>query len=303
MAHLPPIAQAIIQTVAYVDIFDYPLTLPEIHRYLIGHTTTIDELHDIIHHTLIPHQLQCQDHFYTLPQRQSIVATRQQRTTNAAQLWPVAHQYARQIAQLPFIHMIAVTGSLAVDNPDPHADIDYFIITTSGRLWLARALTILVVRLAARHGHHLCPNYFLAHDALALPHHDLYIAREIAQMIPLYGLETYQLFRHQNLWVNNYLPNATTPPPLNNNIPGHQPLPPRPPLTRLLTPLLASPLASPLETWEMNRKIHKFTRHNQASETSFSPQWCKGHFHDHAQRILNQYDEQLQQLQPDTHEQ
>jgi len=180
------LAAAVVKTVAYADIFDYPLTAGEMHRYLKGVAAPAARVQTLLTNgTLIPGRLARRDAYYTLPGREQIIATRLRREQIAAHLWPYARAYGMRIARLPFVRMVAVTGSLAVNNPVAEADIDYFIITVPGRVWIARALTILMVRLAARQGIHLCPNYFLSAAKLIFTEQSLYAAHELAQMVPL----------------------------------------------------------------------------------------------------------------------
>lgn len=298
---LPGVEAAIVRTVAYVDVFDYPLTADEVHRYLVGVPASKDAVKTILGNGhLVPQRLAQYQGYFTLPGREAIVATRQRRTAIARQMWPAARQYGRIIAGLPFVRMVAVTGSLAVNNVEPEADIDYLVVTQNGRLWLCRALVILVVRLAARRGVALCPNYFLAERALAFESRDLYSARELAQMVPLAGLELYQQMRQLNPWTADFLPNA-----------GGYPLQAAgvPPISRpvrfgrsVAQAVLQTPAGAALERWEMNRKIRKFSQQSQATsrngtiESAFCPDWCKGHFENHGRRILDTFNQKLERL-------
>jgi hypothetical protein len=196
--------------------------------------------------------------------------------------------------------MVAVTGSLAVNNVEPEADIDYLVVTQNGRLWLCRALVILVVRLAARRGVALCPNYFLAERALDFQTRDLYTARELAQMIPIAGLELYQRMRQLNRWTADFLPNAGGSPQRVLTV-----APPSPPVRFgrwLAQGLLQTAAGAGLERWEMKRKIRKFTRQSHATsrngtiESAFCPDWCKGHFENHGRRILDTFNQKLARL-------
>ena len=123
-------------------------------------------------------------------------------------LWEQAQFYADWIARLPFVRMVALTGSLAAGNAEDGADIDYLIVTEPGRLWSCRASILGVVYWAARRGVRLCPNYLLSENALALKDRSPYAARELVQMAPLYGLDTFYQMRTANPWVETYLPNA-----------------------------------------------------------------------------------------------
>ena len=267
---LPPpnkidLETAILQTVAYVDGFDYPLTAAEVHHFLIGLPATQQQVEEVLSNgRLIPQQLSHQNGYYMLPGREKIAAIRQQREVNAQQLWPHALRYGRFMAHLPFVRMVSVTGSLAVNNAMEGADIDYLVVTENGRLWLTRAFTIFIVRMAARQGVILCPNYFISCRALQIDQQNLYTAHELVQMVPIAGLDIYYHLQQLNLWTNQYLPNAHW----SGNDQAYTPsaLHPR----RLAELPLRTPLGTYLERWEMQRKMHKF-RHQQTGESDFSP--------------------------------
>lgn len=284
--------QAIVRAVAYSDVFDYPLTAGEIHRYL-ELPATLSRVQDILHHgRLVPAWLSYDSGFFTLPGRQAIVNTRRERAALAAQIWPQARRYGEWMAGLPFVRMVAVTGSLAVDNVEADTDIDYLIVTGSGRLWLCRALVILLVRLAALRGHVICPNYFISEQALVFQTRSLYTARELVQMVPLAGLDIYRQILRLNTWTADYLPNAA---PLLSPWPAPQPR--FRPLRRLAETVLSSSWGGRLEQWEMNRKIRKFNRlEGNHTEIDFCRDWCKGHFGGNGQRALAAFSERMRRL-------
>lgn len=289
---LSAITRAIVQTAAYADVFDYPLTVREIHRYLAG----------------IPARLQAVEHcleafrplsrvgeYYTLPGRELLAEERRRREARAARLWPEALRYGGLLARLPFIRMVAVTGALAMNNVKRKDDIDYLLVTEPGRLWLSRLLALVVARLALRRGLVLCPNYIVSTRSLSFPDHSLYAAHEVAQMAPIAGLEVYRRLRSRNLWVRDYLPNAQGRPENAWISPGE--IPPRLSRPRLEAVLQTRPFNS-IERWEMQRKIRKLRgEQGDSPESHFSADCCKGHAHRHQARTYVALDERLRQLQ------
>jgi hypothetical protein len=293
-ATLIPIEQAILRTVAYSDIFDYPLTTDEIQRYLIGANSSPDDLYATLNSgRLVPYALHHQGGFFSLPGRLQIVERRLKRKTSAVNLWSKALGYGTRIAHLPFVRMVAVTGALAMDN-EPGRDLDYLIVTEAGRLWLCRGLVMLLVRWAARYGDQLCPNYFLSENALVFEQRNLYSAHELVQMVPLYGLDLYWKIRQLNGWTADYLPNASGLP--RGDIPIIEQ--PRPlPLKSLAENVLRTPPGEWVDSWEMQRKQRKFKRiYPPSREADFCADWCKGHFGEYGQRTLAAYYDRLDRL-------
>lgn len=287
------VEQAVVEAVVYSDIFDYPLTTSEIHRYLVGVALSREALDNLLQTgQLVSRYLSQRDGYFTLPGREAIVETRRQRERQAALLWPRALRYGRIIASLPFVRGVAITGELAMDNVGTDSDIDYFIVTAPGRLWLCRLMIVGVVRYAAPRGDVVCPNFLLSEDALALHNRDLYTAHEVAQMVPIYGHETYWRIRELNSWVDGILPNAGGPPrSVAVSSRGRR-------ARRLVETALRSRIGARLERWEMDRKVRKFTQGvGTHSEASFSPDWCKGHVDGHGERILSRFTERWQAVE------
>jgi predicted nucleotidyltransferase len=290
-ASLPRLEEAILKTVAYVDIFNYPLTAPEIHRYLIG-VPSIESDTDRALYSLSQNSnfLECRDGYYSLVRRGSIVETRKYRKEIAQIMWPKAEYYGNIMAALPFVLMVSVTGSLAVDNADLESDIDYLIVTSNNRLWTTRAMIVLIVRLAAKRGTAICPNYLVTEEAMTFQERNLYSAREVAQMELVAGFDVYQKMRDENKWVTEFLPNASGPPKMHliesNAVYNrfHR-------LSKFAEILFRTPPGGWVEKWEMNRKIRKLSRLGMGDETAFSSIWCKGHFDNHGRHTLDEFDD------------
>jgi hypothetical protein len=287
---LSSLENAILQTIAYADIFDYPLTVEEIHRYLVTVPATCAQVDQALsEHPSMLSALSTQDGYYCFTGREAIIDTRRQRAKISQNLWAIAKSYGRRIGRLPFVRMVAVTGSLAANNADPNSDIDYLIVTEPKRLWLCRLFVIAMVKWAQFRGHTICPNYFISENALVIHERSLFTARELTQMVPVYGSETYHVLYRKNAWVAEFLPNAAFLQNLGNS---HQESPDA--IKRDSEALLRTRIGFWLERWEMNRKIRKLTGQNpESDEARFSPDFCKGHFDGHARRIMDAYRDRL----------
>ena len=294
----PQVDQAAIRAVAYADVFDYPLRAVEVHRYLHGTAATLEATERALARCSGPGGALCQrDGFYALPGRESLVAVRHRRAAIAALLWPAALAYARVIAGLPFVRMVAVTGSLAWHNVDDGGDIDYLIVTEPDHLWVCRWLTAALNRAARLEGARICPNYLITTRALAFADRNLYTAYEVARMTPITGLGMYRRLRRANRWIEAYLPNAGNLPRAPDRAAPHRPhrlTTGLAHLARLTQRMLESPSGALVERWEMKYRIGKRIRlGHTGGEAAYGVDCFKSHVIGHAQRILAAFAERV----------
>ncbi len=289
---ITPLQCAVLHALTYADIFDYPLTAVEVHRYLTGVKASYEQTSLALSDANLREGAIAQrGDYYILRGREAIVETRMQRRSTSGHLWQHAQYYGHILAALPFVRMVAVTGSLAMDNIDASADIDYFIVAARGRLWISRAISLLVVHIAKFAGVTLCPNYFVSENALLLPDRSLYTAHELVQMIPLSEIVIYNEMRRLNTWTDQYLPNAQGTPELFTKL--NRPSRWQFPLEVLLN---LFPMKY-FEAWEMKRKIKKLSHEQSFSpEAHFSAEVCKGHANGHGQQTEAALDERLKRL-------
>ena len=204
------IARAIVDVLAYSDVFDYPLTSGQIRRYLVQTPASTAEVEAALASDLwLLERVERKGDQYCLAGRSATFSVRQERARHAARLWPPARLLARIIAGLPFARMVAVIGSLTMDNVrSPTDDIDLFIVTAPGRVWLTRAMVIVLVRAALLGRIDLCPNYIVSERKLSMESQDLFTARELTQMTPLCGRRAFWALLEANCWLAEVLPNA-----------------------------------------------------------------------------------------------
>lgn len=288
--------QAIFATVAYADVFDMPIEIERIQRFLVGETASLAEVEAGVERLVASARLTAEGRVVHLAGREAVMSIYRERTARAETMWADAERWGRRIARVPFVRMVAVTGGLAVDSVADHDDIDYLLVTRPGRLWLSRLMVIVLVRIAAREDIELCPNYLLSDRALDLDEREVYVARELAQMVPIVGPSLCRELRSRNAWMFDYLPNATVDGDLSRSCdqqPGR--------LQRAAEALLLSPPFARLERWEMKRKVAKLTLNpsrraevGAPDESSFSPDVCKGHLVGNAAGINQAWQDRLE---------
>jgi anaerobic magnesium-protoporphyrin IX monomethyl ester cyclase len=254
---------AIFATVAYRDVFHFPVRLAEIHRYM--HKERCEPFYvekALKNGKLLPKYLCTDGEFFALAGRQSLFALRREREALAAPLWARAKRYAAVLASLPTVKLVAVTGSLSVGNPASACDdVDFLLVTEGGCLWRTRAVAKLLQLLDRFGSGALCVNHLLSERALALKDRRLYTAQELSQMVPLYGMETYDAIRAENEWSFDFLPNAEGPPTQH---PVCRPLSPA--MRRFGRRAFTGRMAQWIEDREATRKLRKY------NETDFLPQ-------------------------------
>lgn len=287
------VGRAVVEAVAYADVFDWPLTAPEIHRFLVE-PALLAEVDEALRWSRLDEFVSQTAGLVTLTGREHLPLERRAREVRSAALWPHAVRYASLIGALPFVRMVAVTGSLAASAVTEKADIDLFVVTLDGRLWLTRALTIAVVRVAKCRRLELCPNYFLAESALELKDRDLFTAHEFVQMVPVSGVRAYQGLLERNGWYRDFLPNHPGPaaPPRSSSDNR---------VRRSAERALSSRPLDHLERWEMRRKIARLgavlpsapPSAGEEPEAFYHAAACKGHVDGYRTRTLAAFGDRL----------
>jgi hypothetical protein len=282
---------AVLEAIAYGDVFDYPLTREEIWRALPVETTLAEVDAALAPDGSLAGHVVHTGNFHTLAGRDALFEVRRHRAKDSSRLMRQARTYGSLIARLPFVRMVAVSGSLAVDNAEAGDDIDYLIVTAPGRVWLARSLiTLLAVRLARLRGLTVCPNYVLSESALALPERDAYTARELLQMRPIAGQDVYTRMLAANAWCRDLLPNW--------RVGIEMPVEKHSLSARFGERLLGGRLGDSLERWLLRRKGGELRRAaGDNTEAVFDETVCKGHFEAHRARLEVELSSRLGRLE------
>lgn len=212
--------KAIIQTLAFFDIFDYPLTSWETWKYLYGkkaeYTETFFQLQELLREGRI-----CEEQgMYFFPGRENIAALRRKRYNFAETKYKRALFAARLISLVPFVRTLCVCNSLSYSNASPESDIDFFIVTEKKRIWTVRFFSIALMKLFRLRISHevkqdkICLSFFLASDSfhlkhIALPENDTYLLYWISLLSPLYDeAGTLKNFWNMNSSLLSGLPNV-----------------------------------------------------------------------------------------------
>lgn len=218
-----PLRRAILTTLAYFDVFEFPLTSFEVWKWLwfpkAGEAVSLRSVLEALDELVEQHTLENRDGFYVFPGRIDLVEQRLKRSVIAEGKFRKARAMARWLRLFPFVRAICVCNSLAYANARPESDIDFFVLVQGGRIWAARFFTtaflkLLGVRPTPRETRNrFCLSFYLRADAasietLKLAEEDPYLTYWVTQLVPIYDEGVFEKFWEANAWCRKLLPNA-----------------------------------------------------------------------------------------------
>ncbi len=230
---------AFLRSVIYASLFDYPLTLAQVHATLAGVTADAAAMATWWRDSaLLQATVEHRDGWYFPAGRADLLETRARREALSRALLDRDQKMLRLVARMPFVRMVALSGSLAHLNAEQSADLDLFVITAPGRVWSVTLAVLVIARLLGWRKR-LCLNYVISERAMPIEPADLFSANQIIHLRPVKGHDVFARFLDANPFVTGIYPNFAA----GADLPGTQDPGPRA-LERALAPV--APLAERL---------------------------------------------------------
>ncbi len=189
-----------LKTILYFSIFKYPLKLDEICKFHPDkdREQISSELDMLMDRNII---YKVED-FYLSDCDTECIEKRKKGNAMAMEIMWKARERAEFIGKFPFVEGVGVSGSLSKGYYDEKSDIDFFIITKPGRLWVARTLLVLYKKIFLGNSRkYFCVNYFITSDNLEVGEKNRFTATEICTLIPFTGQKVFENFYKKNNWV------------------------------------------------------------------------------------------------------
>lgn len=202
-----PLERAILQSVVYAAVFDYPLTLPQLHETVVGVPASEEDVERACRTSpfLRARIGARQGYLFPLGRADFILKRHEREGTSLVTLR--RHQgLLRLLCAVPYARLVALSGSLAHLNGPRAADVDLFVITAPGRVWSVTLVMLLLAKLCGRR-RSVCLNYVISERRLKLEQEDLFTANQIVHLRPLHGAEVYRRFLEANSFVKCWYPN------------------------------------------------------------------------------------------------
>lgn len=256
--------RALIRTLLYFDVFGHPLREDELIRFL-GHpeaqrTGVHDDLHDLLERGSIASR----EGFFGVGDLAPAIDRRRDNNRRAEARMAKARRMSRFIGRFPFVRAVMLSGSISKGCMAEDGDIDYFVITEPGRLWIARTLLIAFKKIFLLNSRRdFCVNYFVDTEHLAIEDRNLFTAMEVMTLIPTYDGDRCEAFFRANAWAADLLPNV--PRPNTHHLPVG-----RERFKHLMERVLRNNFGDELDAWCMYRTLKRWrTKFPEFDHASF----------------------------------
>ncbi len=286
---------AIARSVIYASLFDYPLTLDQLHASLMSWSLTTKQIQSAVDASQpLQRIVEHRDGYFFPAGRYDLVAERRRREARSRAFLETHALALRLICALPFMRMVALSGSIAHLNLENGGDMDLFIVARGHRVWTVTVATILLTRvIGVRRA--MCANFVMSDAHLGIEQQDLFTANQVLHLKPLVGAEVLEGLVAANPFVKRFYPNLPAQP-------SAEFLLRQPRVLRAMKPLaetVLAPIAPLIETvcrraylWHLRRKA---TLWQSPEQVRLQPDYLKLHTHSHRHAVLERFETRMEE--------
>ena len=208
------LAADILKTLAYFDVFSYPMSLDQVFQFLPRNSVSPDVVAAALSELVSLAILQEHQGYYFLAGRSNgMISERLGNERRATTLLKWAKAVSFLIKQFPFTRAVFITGSLSKNVATPDSDIDLMVVTAPGRLWICKSMLTLFRKIFLLGSNKFfCTNFYISELDYSIPARSVFAAIELVTTKTLWNSAAYGRFRDSNRWVHSFLPNASTDP-------------------------------------------------------------------------------------------
>ena len=207
----------IVKTLKYFDHFVYPPTFDEVWIFL-GKSSSKEKLKRYLDKMVENGDVVVEcigGNRYTLQVSEEILKKYKRRYNHSIKLIEKSLFVLNNLKIISTIKYLGFSGSLAMKNASTKSDIDLFVITESGSVWMTRFIILvhkhIISLLNINIGRKFCFNLFFAEDGLTLrkTKQNEYIAHELLQLKTVFDKGSYlQKLQLENIWLTKFFPNV-----------------------------------------------------------------------------------------------
>jgi len=133
----------VLKTLAYSEVFKYPLSFYQLGTYLgcrCSYKDLVKALRKLEKRRIISQKAGK----YCVAQKYA--ENWPEKLKETARKTEQARDIIKRLEKIPWIKLLALTGPLAASNPQEKGDVDVFVVAQKKRLWLTRLFVVLYLK-------------------------------------------------------------------------------------------------------------------------------------------------------------
>jgi len=285
----------ILKALAYYDVFNFPLNFEEL--FLFSNFTDKSSFLDELKALLSTEAIFKVGDFYALRPSEELATERVKNDKRAKDYEYQAYKKSKLIGKFPYVRGVFISGSLSKGTMGEDGDIDYFIVTSPGRLWVTRTLLIFYKKVFLLNSRkYFCINYVVDENSLTIEHQNRFTAMELVTLLPMVNASLYKKMISQNRWLKEYY--HRVPDKFLHPIEVKRSL-----FQKLVEPFLNTKIGDVLDDFFMKLTLSRWrTKFGNMSDQDFdlalqtSKTVSKHHPSNFQKRVLHDFDNRLAEL-------